>query len=49
MIDNFESYIDSLGVLTNEDLYKDIDETMEARRRDKQSGEDSTKNPIDEN
>jgi hypothetical protein len=28
MIDNFEAYIDSLGELTDEELFEDIDETM---------------------
>ena len=28
MIDNFEAYIDSLGELSDEELFEDIDETM---------------------
>jgi hypothetical protein len=31
MTDAFELYLDSLGKLTDEDLYMDIDETMELR------------------
>jgi len=31
MSDNFEAYIDALGQLDDDDLYADIDETMEKR------------------
>ena len=35
MLDNFFSYIDSLGELSDEDLYADIDETMETRKMER--------------
>jgi hypothetical protein len=28
MIENFEAYIDSIGPLSDEELFEDIDETM---------------------
>lgn len=31
MIDSFDAYIDSLGPLTDEELFEDIDETMERK------------------
>jgi len=39
MTDNFEAYIDGLGVLEEDDLYLDIDETMEKRKREKREAE----------
>jgi hypothetical protein len=36
MIDNFETYIDGLGQLDDDDLYLDIDETMELRESEKE-------------
>ena len=35
MIENFWAYIDSLGRLKDDDLYLDIDETMEKRKAEK--------------
>jgi len=31
LVDNFWAYIDGLGVLSDEELFEDIDETMERR------------------
>jgi len=41
LLDNFWAFIDSLGQLSDEDLYEDIDETMK-RRKEKveQEGEE---------
>lgn len=38
-MDDFFRYIDSLGKLDDDDLYLDIDETMERRERDKPKAE----------
>lgn len=43
MIDNFEAYIDSLGPLTDEELFEDIDETMDRREKDRTSEVDEVK------